>query len=233
MPDAMVKLNDDTMGFEAGPDTEDAVPGVLVMHEVTGLNDYIKDVCRSLAEHGYLGLAVDLYRGKTAQGMEDGAPLRDAVTDDVFRTKVGAAIDYLKASPQCSGRIGVIGFCMGGGNSLKTACMFGADIHACAIFYGRISDLSLLQGLACPIIGNFGGEDRGITSWALHDLRPAVQHMGKSLNMKIYPGAPHGFARHTTPNAYQPEAAQDAWDRSFELFGRVLSRSAQYHLARG
>lgn len=222
MPEGMVQLNDDTLGFEARPEGSDSVPGVLVMHEVTGLVDYVKDVSRRLAENGFLALAVDLYEGKTAQGMEDGAALRDAVTDEVFKAKVGAAIDYLKASSFCTGRLGVVGFCMGGGNSLRTACLFGADIHACSIFYGRISDLTLLQGLQCPVLGNFGGEDRGITSWAIHELRPTMLHLGKSLNMKIYPGAPHGFHRHTAPNVYRPEAAQDAFDRTLALFSRTI-----------
>lgn len=222
MPEAMVQLNSDTVAFEACPDSPEKLPAVLIMHEVTGLVDYVKEVGKKLAENGYLALAVDLYRGKTAQGQEDGAALREAVTDEVFQTKAGAAIAYLKANLQWSGKIGIVGFCMGGGNSLRTACLFGSDIQACSMFYGRISDMKLLEGLQCPVIGNFGGEDRGITEWAIHDLRPAMEHAGKSFNMKVYPGAPHGFHRHTAPNIHRPEAAQDAFERTLALFGRTL-----------
>lgn len=221
MPEGVVQLNEDTVGYEARPDTREPVPGVLIMHEVTGLVDYIQQVSRSIADHGYLALAVDLYEGKTAQGMEDGAALRDAVTDQVFRRKVGAAIEYLTGSPLCSGQIGVVGFCMGGGNSLRTACMFGDQIRACTVFYGRL-EVSALSGLACPVLGNFGEEDRGITTWAIEQLKPEMNRLGKPLDMKIYPGAPHGFARYTTPNVYRPEAAADAWDRTWEFLGRLL-----------
>src|SRR5438093_10607179 len=84
MPEAMVQLNQDTMGFEARPDSSEKLPGVLIMHEIHGINQYIKEVAQKLAENGYLAVAVDLYGGKVAQGMEDGAPLREAVTDEIF-----------------------------------------------------------------------------------------------------------------------------------------------------
>src|SRR5207244_2966516 len=166
MPEAMVQLNQDTMGFEARPDSSEKLPGVLIMHEIHGINQYIKEVAQKLAENGYLAVAVDLYGGKVAQGMEDGAPLREAVTDEIFQAKVGAGVEYLKNHPQCSGKLGVVGFCMGGGNALKTACLFGADIQACSMFYGRIGDMKLLEGLQGPVVGNFGGEDKNITEWA-------------------------------------------------------------------
>jgi carboxymethylenebutenolidase len=145
------------------------------------------------------------------------------VTDEIFKAKVGAAIDYLKGQQQFSGKIGVVGFCMGGGNALKTACLFGNDVQACSMFYGRIPDLKLLEGLEAPVIGNFGGEDKNITEWAIHELRPAMQNMNKSLNMKVYPGAPHAFASHNMANRYKPEAAEDAWDRTYAFFGRTLN----------
>ena len=109
MVTGMVRLNSDTMGYEARDDSGPARPGVLVFHEIVGVVDYLKDVTRNLAEHGYLGLAVDLYEGKTAKGFEDGRLLRDKVTEEVFKTKTEAALRYLKSSPYCSGRLGVVG----------------------------------------------------------------------------------------------------------------------------
>ena len=222
MPGEMVQLDSTTMGYEVRPKQGDAQPGVVIIHEITGLNDYIKTVAQQVADRGFVALAVDLFEGKTAQGMQDGMPLREKVTGDVLRTKVGAGIEHLKARPYCTGQLGVTGFCMGGGLALWSACLYPDEIQACSIFYGRIGDMDLLEKLKHPVIGNFGAQDQGITTWAGQDLWPAMVKLEKSLDMKVYPGAPHGFAREGDPNAYRPEAARDAWDRTFGLFDRQL-----------
>ena len=160
---AMVKLTENTFGYEARNDSDGTTPAVLVIHEIVGLVDYIKEVTRSLAENGYLGLAVDLYEGKMAQGFEDGRLLRDNVTEEIFKAKIRAAIDYLKSSSRCTGRIGIVGFCMGGGLALRASCLFPQDINACSIFYGRIEKLELLKNLQAPVLGNFAEEDKRIT----------------------------------------------------------------------
>ena len=218
MTDAVVRLNDNTMGYEVRPDSQAPSPGVLIVHEVTGLIDHIKETGKSLAEKGFSTLAVDLYEGKTAKGMEDGAPLREKVTDEVLKTKMGAGAKYLKSQSYCNGKLGVVGFCMGGGLSLKTACFLPDDIQACVVFYGRIPDLNLLKSLKAPLLGNFGEEDKGITTWAVEQLKPEMEKLGKSLDMKVYPGAPHGFARHTDPRVYRPESAKDAFQRAIDFF---------------
>jgi carboxymethylenebutenolidase len=225
MPATEVQLDASTVGYEARPEGEAPQPGVLIIHEVTGLNDYIKEVAAQVAARGFIALAVDLYEGKTASGMQDGAPLREKVTEEVFRTKIGAGIRYLRSPSYCSGQLGVTGFCMGGGFALWAACLFPDDLQACSIFYGRIGDLGLLQNLKHPVIGNFGAEDTGITTWAGEQFWPEMAKLGKSLDMKLYPGAPHGFARHNDPRAYRAEAAEDAFARTFDLFDRAL-RSA-------
>jgi carboxymethylenebutenolidase len=222
MTDAMVKLNDNTMGYEVRPDSAAPSPGILIVHEVTGLIDHIKETAKSLAEKGFTTLAVDLYEGKTAKGMEDGGPLREKVTDDVLKTKMGAGAKYLKSRPYCNGKLGVVGFCMGGGFSLKTACLIPDDIQACVVFYGRIPDLNLLKSLKAPVLGNFGEEDKGITTWAGNELKPEMEKLGKSLDMKVYPGAPHGFARHNDPKVYRPESAKDAFERAINFFSKNL-----------
>lgn len=222
MADDKIQLNENTMAYEAHPVRESRYPGIVVIHEVTGLIPYIKDICDKLAKEDFVAVAPDLYEGKTAQGMEDGAPLREKVTDDVFRAKVNAALDYLKKQPNCNGFFGVVGFCMGGGFALRAACMFPEEFNACSVFYGRLTDKELLQRLNCPVVGNFGAEDTGITTWATEEFKPEMTKAGKKVDIKVYPGAPHGFARHTTPQAYRPEAAKDALDRTFDLFNSTL-----------
>jgi carboxymethylenebutenolidase len=222
----MVQLNPTTMGFEVRPERADPQPGVVIVHEITGLSDFPRLVAQQIADRGYVALAVDLFEGKTAQGMQDGLPLREKVTEDVLRAKIGAGIQHLRARPYCSGQLGIVGFCMGGGMALWSACLFPDDIAACSVFYGRIGDLDLLQRLKHPVIGNFGAQDAGISTWAAEELWPAMMKLDKSLDMKLYPGAPHGFAREGDPNAYRPEAARDAWDRTFRLFERELRPGA-------
>ncbi|MGH8546165.1 MAG: dienelactone hydrolase family protein, partial [Gammaproteobacteria bacterium] len=124
MTGEMVALNENTTGYEARPESKRNAPAIIVIHEVTGLIDYIKVVSRDLAAYGYVGLAVDLYEGKTAKNMEEGTQLQAKVTEDIFRGKIRAAINYLKARPYCSGQVGVMGFCMGGGFALWAACLF-------------------------------------------------------------------------------------------------------------
>jgi carboxymethylenebutenolidase len=217
-----VQLNDSTLGFVARPAATGPQPGVIIIHEVTGLNDQIKEVTQQVADRGFVALAVDLYEGKTAAGLQDGMPLREKVTEAVFRNKIGAAIDYLHGLDACSGRLGITGFCMGGGFTLWAACLFPDDIQAASMFYGRIADLSLLQNLKAPVIGSFGAQDTGITTWVGAEFWPEMMKLDKSLDARMYPGAPHGFARHTDPNAYRPEAAADAWERTFTHFDKVL-----------
>ncbi len=221
-----IQLNESTLGYLAHPTGGDRQPGVIIIHEVTGLIDYIHQVVDRYAERGFVALAVDLYEGKTAQGMQDGLPLREKVTEDVFRDKIGAGIRFLKADPRCTGRLGVTGFCMGGGFCLWAACLFPDDLEACSMFYGRLADLTLLERLHHPVIGNFGALDTGITTWVGQELWPAAMKYEKSLDVKLYPGAPHGFARFTDPVNHRKEAADDAFERTFALFDRTLRAPA-------
>jgi carboxymethylenebutenolidase len=222
MAGEMTQLEAGTMGYEVRPSGSDRQPGVLIIHEITGLGDYIKQVAQQVADHGFVALAVDLFEGATPKGMEDGLPYREKITEDVQRAKIGAGIQHLKSRAYCSGQLGVVGFCMGGGLSLSSACMFPDDFQACSIFYGRIGNLDLLQRLQHPVVGNFGAQDPGITNWAGQEFWPAMVKLEKSLDMKLYPGAPHGFAREGDERSYRPEAAQDAWDRTYRLFDREL-----------
>ena len=224
MAEGMVQLNETTVGFEARPDGVPSAPAVLVVHEIVGLDDYIKEVTRAFAANGYVGLVVDLFEGETALGREDGTPLREKVTPEVLKAKMGAGASYLRSQTYCSGRIGVVGFCMGGGFSLLTACLLPDEIQACSIFYGRMANLELLQRLRCPVVGNFGEEDRGITTWVQEEFKPEMERLGKQLNIKVYPGAPHGFHKDTNPTSYRPEAAKDAFQRTLDLFGEALGK---------
>ena len=222
MAEATVQLNETVLGYEFTPDGRRRGPGIIVIHEVMGLVEYVKEVARNLSDSGYVAMAVDLFEGQTAEGMEDGRHLRDKVTENVFKTKIDAGIRYLESRPYFSGKMGVIGFCMGGGFALRTACLFPQKINACVVFYGRIENLELLTSLQAPVMGNFGEEDKNITNWAVEKFKPTMERLGKSLDIKVYPGAPHGFHRHTSPHVYRPDAAMDAFQRTLEFFDGTL-----------
>ena len=225
MAGGMVQLDTSTLGYEARPDGGPAAPGVLIIHTIQGMTDYVKEVAESFAAHGYVGLAVDLFEGQTARGPEEGGPLRQKLTDEAFKAKMEAGIRHLLSQSYCTGRIGVVGFCMGGGLSLRTACLFPREIQACSIFYGRMEDRELLQQLQCPVVGNFGAEDERITSWAEQEFKPEMERLGRRLEMKVYPGAPHGFHNPSSARAYRSDAANDAFQRTLDLFGEVLGRT--------
>lgn len=222
MVTGMIELDGETIGYEAREDSAATRPGILVFHEIVGVVDYLKGVTRNLAENGYLGLAVDLYEGKTAKGFEDGRFLREKVTDEVFKAKTEAGLRHLKSNPYCTGRIGVLGFCLGGGLALTAACLFPEDIHACSVFYGKIENPELLKNLRAPVWGNFGGEDPRITDWVLKEFQPAMKKLGKQFDFKVYPGAKHAFHNPTIPAWHHPEAAKDAWLQTLEFFSRRL-----------
>src|SRR5262245_25509070 len=221
MKEKLVQLDQTTVAYEVKPDSA-PVPAVIVIHEVVGLNDYIKEVTRKIANEGYLGLAVDFFEGNTAMNSEEGAHLRVRLSEEMIKAKLGAAIQYLRSEVDYSLRIGVMGFCMGGAFALRAACFFPKEFRACSVFYGRLENVDLLKHLECPVVGSFASEDIRVTSWAVERFKPTMERFGKTLVIKIYPGAPHGFHRHTDPKVYRSGPANDAFQRTLDLFHRTL-----------
>lgn len=223
MLDALIGIDENTSAYETRPDIAASVPGILVLHESTGLNDYIKDVTRELAKEGFVGLAVDLYRGRIAASYEEGLRLlQEHVTQAGIKTHIKAAIRYLHSVPHCSGQIAILGFGTGGGFALMAACSFPADIRACGLFYPRIETVEQLEQLECPVIVHVGADDERFVVPIVERLKPALEKLHKQFEIKIYDGAAHGFHRHSTPKVYREEAARDAFRRTVELFRSAL-----------
>jgi carboxymethylenebutenolidase len=126
-----------TKGFLAKPKMAGTYPGVIVIHEIWGLVDHIKDVASRLAREGYVALAVDLFEEKIVSKLEEGRVLRDEFTEEKILGDLNGAFNYLKTLSYVNpNRIGSVGFCMGGGLSLLLAC-HNRDLAAPVIFYGR------------------------------------------------------------------------------------------------
>jgi carboxymethylenebutenolidase len=211
-----------TGGFLARPKNSGRGPAVIVIHEIWGVVDNIKDVSRRLAGEGYVALAVDLFGGKTISSLEEGRRIREELSEDRIMGDLNGAFDYLQSlefvQPK---RIGSIGFCMGGGLSLLLAC-HNRELAAAVVFYGRNpSPIDLVKNIQCPILGNYAGADMAIKEADINFLKEALTKYGKAFDIKVYPGAPHAFFNDTR-ESYRPEAARDAWMRTLDFFNKFL-----------
>ncbi|MDX1503901.1 MAG: dienelactone hydrolase family protein [Thermoanaerobaculia bacterium] len=208
-------------GYLARPPGRAARGGLLLIHEWWGLNDNIRAVARRFAAEGYLALAVDLYEGESAEDREDASRLARAARDQPERLSenLRQAISFLSARTE---RIGVIGWCFGGGWSLQTALMAPDRIDAAVIYYGRVpTDPAELEPLQAPVLGIFGELDGGIPPERVRAFEAALETLGKEASIHIYPDADHAFAN-PSGTRYQKEAAEDAWARTLAFFSEKL-----------
>ena len=198
------------------------LPGVLVVHENRGLNPYIEDVGRRLAAANFLSLAPD---GLSSVG---GYPGNDEKGGELFRTvdrnKMAedfvAAAMWLKKHPMCSGKIGVVGFCFGGGVSNNLAVRLGDDLKAAAPYYGGQPKAEDVAKIKAPLLIHYAGLDTRVNGgWAAYE--EALKAAGKTYTMHMYEGANHGFHNNTTPR-YDEKAAKLSWDRTLEFFNKHL-----------
>jgi carboxymethylenebutenolidase len=213
---------DQVVAYLARPQGQGPFPALVVIHEWWGLNDQIRGMANQLARQGYLALAVDLYQGKKADTPEQAHELMRGLPEDRALRDLAAAVAYLKASPYVTpDRIGSIGWCMGGGYSLKLA-MAEPTLAACAVYYGALpSEPETLASIQAPVIGFFGEKDEGIPEASVLDFETAMQKQGKAVQVHVYRNAGHAFANSEGTN-YRREAAEDAWGKLMAFFGKHL-----------
>ena len=207
------------------PKKDGTLPAIVVIHQNRGLDDHTQDVARRLAKEGYVALAPDLLSrlGGTAKLPGDEATeATRKVNEDMLTKDLTGAINYLKGQKFVrAGKIGVTGFCWGGGNVLLIATR-DKDIAAAVVYYGRNpQNLDDVKNITAPIMGHYGEKDQGITS-QVPKLAEAMQKYGKSFEYKVYAGAGHAFNDDTVPQRYNAEAAKEAWGRTLEFFKKNL-----------
>ena len=170
-----------------------------------------------------MALAVDLYRGKVATTPEEAHELMRGVPDDRGIRDLEAAYDYLAARHDVeANKIGSVGWCMGGGWSIKLA-MSEPKLAACIVNYGSLpTEASSIEKIKAPVLGNFGADDRGITPDSVHAFDAAMKAAGKSVDVKIYEGAGHAFENPNNKEGYRPEATADAWARMTAFLQKTL-----------
>ena len=213
-----------TDAFVAWPTGKAAAPGVVVVHEWWGLNAQIRAVAWRLAKEGYVAIVPDLYHGKMATDPEQAHVLSRGLEDPVAYGDLEAAASWLRGQPRLARkRIGVMGFCMGGGLALGLA-LRDSTISATEMFYGApVNDPAQLASLRGPVQGHFGEKDDGIPPPKADSFRSALKQAGKEGEVYVYAGAGHAFMNETRPS-YHADAARQAWARTLAFFQKNLKR---------
>jgi carboxymethylenebutenolidase len=200
-------------------------PAIIVIHEYWGLNDWVKEQASKLADEGYEALAIDLYRGRVASTPDMAHELVRGVPEDRARRDLHAAFEFLQSQQNVKkDRIGAIGWCWGGGYSLDVALQ-EPTLAADVINYGHLAtDPEALKKINAPILGLFGGQDRGITPDDVHKFEAALKQAGKKVDIKIYDDAGHGFENPNNKEGYRATDAADAWKRTLSFLAENLKR---------
>ena len=220
------KSGDETVkGILYTPAGKGPFPGVIVIHEWWGLNDWVKEQASKLADQGYEALAIDLYRGKVATTPDEAHEIMRGVPEDRANRDLQAAFDFLASQPNVkTNRIGAIGWCMGGGYSLDVA-LLEPTLAADVINYGHLAtDPDTLKKINAPILGIFGAQDKGITPDDVHKFESQMKQLGKTIEIKIYDDAGHAFENPNNKAGYRPADAADAWQRTVKFLSENLKK---------
>ncbi len=219
--------------YRAMPDTKDKkFPLVLVVHEIFGVHEHIKDLCRRLAKQGYLAIAPELFArqgdvSKMSDINEIITKVVGKVADEQVIHDLDACVDWAKQQGKLDGdRVAIAGFCWGG----RIVWLYGASPRAPkagAAWYGRLSHatnafqtktpIDLAPKIKTPIIGFYGGKDSGIPLGHIEMMKRELQAAGSKSEIDVYPNAGHGFNADYRPG-YDPSAAKDAWGKMLDWF---------------
>lgn len=202
-------------------DSNTKLPGIIVVHENRGLNPYIEDVGRRAALAGFISLAPDALTplGGYPGNDDDGRTLQRQRDRDEMEEDFIAAFEYLKTHSGCNGKIGVVGFCFGGGISNMMAVRI-PDLLAAVPFYGRQPSTEDVPKIKAALLLQYAGLDKRVNEgWP--EYKAALKKYNKEFTAYIYPEVNHGFHNDTTPR-YNQEAAKLAWQRTIDFFKEKL-----------
>lgn len=224
--------------YQARPSVEGRVPGVVVIHHAPGWDEWCAEVCRKFAQHGYAAIAPNLYFRDGPGAPDDVAAkvrARGGVPDEQVVGDVSGAMAWLRGAPNASGKVGVIGFCSGGRQTVLVACLEKSVDAAVDCWGGNVvvDDTSLLtpirpvapidyiESLSCPLLGIFGNDDPNPSPDHVDRLEAALKAHGKTHEFHRYDGAGHAFMswyrRH-----YRAEQSNDAWQKVLDFYDRHL-----------
>jgi carboxymethylenebutenolidase len=202
-------------------------PGIVLIHENRGLDDHIRDVARRFAKEGYVALTPDFLsrQGGTMKANPKGGGLPNirelapwqSVTEDA-----DAGFRYLRVLPDVrADRMGVVGFCWGGGMAFVTATQ-QRDLKAAVVYYGPTpSPMELVKDIRAPILAHYGEKDAGINK-NIPETEATMKKYNKTYDYKVYSGAQHAFNNDANPERYHAQAAKEAWSRTLDFLKKNL-----------
>jgi carboxymethylenebutenolidase len=198
------------------------LPAVIVVHENRGLNPHIEDVTRRLATDGFLALAVDFLSpvGGTPTDEDKAREMIGQLDQDQVVADAKAAVEWLKARPDSNGKVGIVGFCWGGGVVGRVATAV-PDLAAGVVFYGRVPPLDAVPNIKAPLLLHYAGLDERINA-DVPAFEAALKAAGKPYTLHMYQGANHAFNNDTSQVRYDPAAAKLAWERTVAFFKQQL-----------
>jgi len=218
-----VSLPNGGSGYLTLPGSGGKHPAILVIQEWWGLNDWIKADTDRFAGQGYVALAVDLYRGRVAASPDEAHELMRGLPEDRGIADIKSAFDLLAARPDVdASKIGIVGWCMGGGYALDFATV-EPRLRAAVVNYGHLfSDNAKIDAIKASLLGNFGGKDRGIPAADVKQFEATLKGKGKDIDFKVYDNDGHAFMNPKNKDGYDAEASKDAWQRIDAFFARTL-----------
>lgn len=205
------------------PEGKGPFPGVVVIHEWWGLNAHVKHWADRLAADGYAALAVDMYGGEVAKTRDDAMRLMQSVDEKAGTAVIADALQFLKTHQGIEAkRLAAIGWCFGGGWSLRAALRFG-DLDAAVVYYGRLkTDPAQLKAIKASVLGVFGNQDRGIPPATVDSFEKGLKAAGVAHTIHRY-DANHAFANPSSAR-YDARSASDAWSKVRAFLAQRLKR---------
>jgi carboxymethylenebutenolidase len=206
--------------FWSHPEVGGPFPGLVLLHDYWGLTPHIRAQVRRFAEQGYYVIAPDLFDGLVADTVPQAQALVQHI-GETMRPRVTAALRALKTHHRCNGKIGLVGWGIGGRLALQTAVLRD-DLRALVTFYGQPdSTLAELRLLNCPFLAIFAEQDADIPPEAVERLRQMLGEVGAAHEVIAYPEAERGFFDDSRPD-FHAAAAQDAWNRTMDFLNQHL-----------
>jgi carboxymethylenebutenolidase len=210
-------------GYLSHPTAPGPWPAVVVVHEWWGLEEHFRDFSRQLAREGMAVLVPDLYHGKLGADPAQASMLKTSLDIDRAVTEIIDAVPYLRSLPFVSGKVAVLGFCMGGGLALLAACR-SSEFDAGVIYFPSIyPDASELENVSCPLLFHYGTGDVVTPRSEIERIMRTLKNAGKPHELHLYEGAGHAFTNDMHPEMagqYSREATEAAWPRTLEFLKR-------------
>ncbi len=211
----------DVLAHYARPKGDEKLPGVIVIQEIYGLNSHIEDITRRVALEGFLAIAPDALSplGGTPEDVDEARKLMRELDGEETTKNYVAAVNYLKTHPQSTGKVGVTGFCWGGGMTNQVA-VNSPDVQAAVPFYGRQPAPEDVPRMKASLLVHYAGDDERINA-GIPEFEAALKEASVDYEIFMYEGAKHGFFNDTSPR-YHEEASKLAWERTKAFFKEKL-----------